>query len=204
MVASADIPRFWSWLSAESERLRAAMLSGGAEVDPTVEIDGALKDCELELAYDLAVIGDQAELTFTPEGDRERAAFVDEVVSAAPAIAGWEFHSRRQRKPLPVAIGFVQEEHGVDLSDTRVLAVSKDGLYKITFIDPVLASRPEAERYGVAATFLDHALGEAVAMQRIVAVDFEPGPGGIEMALVINNIIVETGPEAGAPTVLPR
>lgn len=195
---------FWAWFSGEAEALRAAMLGRGGDRNPTAEIDHVLAAQGLELAYDLAVVGEMAELTFTPQGDPKAAAFVDEVVSAAPATTGWWFHSRRQRKPLSVALDFVQEVHGLDLSQARLRARSKEGVYQVCFVDAALAARPEEERYAIAGTFLDHALGEAVATEWVAAVAFEEGPGGVEMSLVINQIIHEAGTAAGAPTVIQR
>ncbi len=56
----------------------------------------------------------------------------------------------------------------------------------------------EDERYEVASTFLDHALGEQTVIDYVGQIEFQPTGGGVAMALLINQIIRETSNDEAA------
>ena len=133
-------------------------------------------------------------------GDPAAASFVDRFVAEAPTFDTWVIYSRVQRKSLKAALAFVKAVHDIDLTGTHLQVRSIEGVYHLRFLHSDLAKLDEEQRFAVAATFLDHALGEAVAMNCIGAIDFKPDGDGIEMGLMINQIISETGEMAPAGT----
>lgn len=183
---------FWGWFANHQSEL-LAIVRGEQAGRVTERIDDALAEHHLKFVYEVTEVDFGGELTFTPEGDPVGAAAVDDFVAQAPSLKNWVIHSRRQRKPLNTAVAFTRAVHGVDLTDARVVVKMYHGQYHLQFIHALLADLPEESRYGTIASFLDHALGEAVATNYVGGVDFKPEGDGIDMALVINQIICETG-----------
>jgi len=81
--------------------------------------------------------------------------------------------------------------HGIDLTGLHFKVRNLEGQFHLLFIHPGLAALPDDQRFAVAATFLDHALGEAVAMSFVGSIDFRPTGDGIDAPLVVNQIIRE-------------
>lgn len=196
MQNDADIvpdPRgFWRWFAGHQSEL-LAIVRGEQTGRVTERIDEALAKFNLSFVYEVTEGVFGGELTFTPEGDPDGAVAVDDFVAQAPSFRNWVIHSRRQRKSLQTAVAFTRAVHGVDLTDARVVVKLHLGQYHLRFIHAPLAELSEERRYGTVASFLDHALGEAVATNYIGGVDFKPEGEGIDMALVINQIVRETG-----------
>ena len=190
--SAPDPGGFWGWFAHHQSEL-LAIVRGEQSGRVTERIDDALAKHNLNFVYEVTEGDFGGELTFTPEGDPVSAAAVDDFVGQAPSLKSWVIHSRRQRKPLTTAVAFTRAVHGVDLTDARVVVKMHHGQYHLRFIHAPLADLPEDHRYGTVASFLDHALGEAVATNYVGGVDFKPDGDGIDMALVINQIICETG-----------
>jgi hypothetical protein len=193
MTAPPDIEGFWKWFLDNHENILAIM-AGSRSGKVTELLDQALQKHHLHLTYEVTEAVTGAELTFTPEGDPQVAAFIDKVLEQAPKLDTWVIHGRIQRKSLKAAIAFVHAVHGIDLTDLHFKVRNFEDQYHLRFLSDELMKLGEEERYEVAATFLDHALGEARAMEYVGGVDFHPSnEGGIEMGLVINQITRETG-----------
>ena len=188
---------FWTWF-ASHERELADIVAGATEGRVTEQLDQALTQHGLSFVYDVT---ETPELTFTPEGDPARAVLGDSFVEGAPMLTRWVVHSRRQRKPLPQALSFVRALHGIDLSNASFDVRLHEGRYHVRFQHNELVQRGEDERFAVAASFLDHALGEAVAMTYIGGVDFaERTEGGIDMAIAVNQLLAEAGDDPARET----
>ena len=182
-----DIDGFWAWFKGEAKQL-AAIVDGSASGKVTDVLDAALSDHGLELTYEVSLDAHGPELTFTPEGDPDRAALVDRVAMRAGAVRGWTIHARRQPKALPSALAFVQAMHGIDLSAARFDVRADGDAYFICFKHDALYARSEDERFEIAATFLDHALGEAFTMRAVRGLEFAAAGDGVEMGLMVNQL----------------
>ncbi len=192
-LPTKDFEAFWTWFAAQ-ERELADIVAGAIEGRVTEQLDAALKQHNLTLVYDITETPSGAELTFTPEGDPDVAPMVDAFVESAPVLSRWVVHSRRQRKPLPQALGFVKALHKIDLSEARLDVRLHNGKYHIRFLHDELHNLSEDQRFEIAASFLDHAAGESVAMAYVGGVDFAAlSDHGFEMALAINQLIAEAG-----------
>jgi hypothetical protein len=192
-----NITGFWSWFADNHVEILEIM-QGKRTGRVTEMIDEALAKNRLALTYEVTESVFGGELTFTPEGDAQVAVFIDRFVAFAPTLDGWVIFGRIQRKSLPTALAFVRALHGIDLSSTRFKVAWADDRIHLCFLDDALSALPEDQRYLVAGTFLDHALGESVSMEWVGAIDFKPSAEGIEMALMINEIIGELeGPRLG-------
>jgi hypothetical protein len=194
MGATPDIDGFWGWFRSNHGRILEIM-AGRRDGKVTELLDQALASHHLNLTYEVTEGVTGAELTFTPEGDPKVAAFIDKLLEKAPALENWIIHGRIPRKSLKAAIAFVHAVHGIDLSELHFKVRNVEGQYHLLFLSDDLMKLSEDQRFEVAATFLDHALGEGRAMEYVGGVDFHPArsEGGIEMGLVINQITRETG-----------
>jgi hypothetical protein len=193
----ADVDGFWKWFEAHHEEILEIM-GGRRDGKVTDMVDKALEQHRLNLTYDITEGVKGAELTFTPMGDANVAAFIDALLAKAPKLDTWVMHGRTQRKSLTAALAFIQAVYAIDLADLHFKVKQTDEKYHLLFLSDPLAALPEEKRFEVAASFLDHALGEDLAMEIIGSVDFKPArPGGIEMGLVINQIIREMGASTG-------
>ncbi len=191
-----EIRGFWSWFAQHQAEILDIM-SGRKQGRVTQLLDEALAAHGLSVTYEVTEGPYGGELSFTPEGDPQVARFVDRFVAAAPTLERWVIHSRIQRKSLPAALAFVQRVHGVDLSEARLKVRCVEGLYFLQFLHDGLAALPDPKRMAAAASFLDHALGEALTMGFVRGLDFRSGGEGIEMSLVISELIRETGIDTG-------
>ena len=185
-----DFRGFWQWFATHNEEL-LQIVSGQTAGRITEVVDEAMQAHGIAFVYEITEGTFGGELTFTPEGDPQVAHVLDRFVAQAPSFDAWVIHSRRQRKPLKAALAFVEALHGIDLTHLHFKVRKLGGQFHLLFIHPELAARPEDDRFAIAATFLDHALGEALAMSFIGSIDFRPTGDGIEMGLVLNQIIRE-------------
>ncbi len=195
--ATPDYRGFWQWFADHNSEILEIM-AGRREGRVTEVVDEALRRFNLAFVYEVTEGTFGGELTFTPEGDAGLARVLDRFVAQAPSFDTWVVHSRRQRKALTAALAFVQAIHGVDLQGLHLKVRQLNGQYHLQFIHQELAACSEDRRFAVAATFLDHSLGEAVAMTFVGTLDFQATGDGIDMPLVVNQIIREAEESARA------
>lgn len=191
-----DYRGFWQWFADHQHEILEIM-AGQRQGRVTDVIDDALGRFRLNVVYEVTEGTFGGELTFTPEGDANLARVLDRFVAQAPSFDTWVIHSRRQRKPLNSALAFVKAIHGVDLHGLHFNVRKLNGQYHLRFLHPELAALDDDKRFGVAATFLDHALGEALSMGFVGTVDFQATGDGIDMPLVLNQIIREAEEATG-------
>ena len=185
-----DFQGFWTWFADHNEEILEIM-AGRRPGRVTDVLDAALRSRNLNFVYEVTEGTFGGELTFTPEGDPGVAKVLDRFVAMAPSFETWVVHSRRQRKPLSAALAFTKALHGIDLHGLHLNVRKLGGQYHLQFLHPELAAQDDDRRFAVAATFLDHALGEAMSMSIIGSVDFKERGDGIDMPLVVNQIIRE-------------
>lgn len=164
-LMSTDGALFWRAFQAEAEQLAGFVRSGQLRraferVEDLLQRHG--QDC----CFDITMDG-EAVLILSPEGDPEEAARIDSLLRERPEIPGWRFFGRRQKKPVQDAFAFVRHIWGRDISDAT-FDVSGSG--EVTVYSKGLAGLEQEKVEGVIATFLDHALGESVAMSRVTGV----------------------------------
>lgn len=190
-----DFRGFWQWFADHNHEILEIM-AGRRPGKVTDVIDEALREHDLSFVYEVTEGPFGGELTFTPEGDPTLAKVIDRFVAQAPSFDTWVVHSRRHRKSFSAALAFVKALHGVDLTGLHFKVRNLGGQFHLLFIHPGLAALEEDRRFAVAATFLDHALGEAVAMSFVGALEFRDAGDGIDAPLVVNQIIREAEEEA--------
>jgi hypothetical protein len=157
---------FWRAFRAEAALL--AQLTASGQMRRVFDrVETLLQEHGLDFCFDLTQDGEAAMLILTPEGDREQAKRIDDLLEKRPDIAGWRFFGRRQRKTIDDAFVFVRRIWGCDISDAT-FDVEPSG--EVTLYSKGLQGFDTDTTDGVIATFLDHALGESVAMSRVTGV----------------------------------
>lgn len=123
-----------------------------------------------DFAFELTAEGASSVLVLTPEGDIDRARYIDELLSSRPEVPGWKFFGRRQRKEFEDALTFVRHIYGRDAGDVIFQASHSNRGHDVTVITQAMAGLSPDVAHGLAVTLLDHALGEDVVMSKVSAI----------------------------------
>lgn len=123
-------------------------------------IDRLLHANGFDFCFDLTSDGDHCLLIFSPEGDQAEALKIDEFLEVAPALNGWSFLGRRQKKELIDASVIVQELYLIDPLIVRYrIEQCEDGFIVFMFV-PSNVDFTLEEAKGMINTFLWHSVGE--------------------------------------------
>jgi hypothetical protein len=131
------------------------------------QVDRMLQSAGFRFAFELTSSLDHGVLILSPEGDEAIAGLIDQLLMMRPHIPQWQFFGRRQRKPLPDAVIFVQKMYGRSIQDARFLITRMGEKLDVTMFSASMDGLTDEERDGLAATFLDHAVGEDRVMSKI-------------------------------------
>ncbi len=187
MTASGPPHDFWAAFRAEADEL-ARKIAAGDLRGPFQRVESLLDEHGLQFCFDLTEEGHDAVLVLTPEGDHEQARLVDDLLGAMPPIAGWRVYGRRQRKPLKDAFTFVRHVYGRDVSDATFSLQEADAGVVVTMHSAAMGGLSDEEVAGLVATFLDHALGEDVVMDRVSGVAAGDGSGHLSAQDLITSL----------------
>jgi hypothetical protein len=133
-------------------------------------VEAVLQAHGYDFAFELTEEKTLSVLVLTPEGDREQAQRIDELLAHRSDVPGWTFYGRRQRKEFKDALTFVRHIHGCDASDVMFHSSESGSGHEITVITQAMEGLSDDAAYGLAATLLDHALGESVVMSQVSAI----------------------------------
>lgn len=158
--------------------LRNAVLAGDVAA-PYERIGDLLGRAGIDFVHEVTATDDAAVLIFTPESDPAVAAEVDRLVSAAPPLPGWEIFGRRQRKDAADALTIAEDVYDIPLADARFRVVPRaDGGVDVEMFTGAAEEVPADVARGMVQFFLEHAIGEAAAMDVVRAVRLRPAAEG--------------------------
>jgi hypothetical protein len=161
----SDDTVFWENFQGKSI-LWASLLHSGSERLVFEEIDKLLNECGLPYCFDITHDDSLCYFILSPEGDKEFAKKIDELVMKSPTIPDWKVYGRRQRKPFEDVCAIVRQLYLIELSTTRFrLLRNEDAPFIQMFVSPDADLTPD-ERRGLINTFLWHFFGEDVAMNK--------------------------------------
>jgi hypothetical protein len=158
---------FWRWFRTIAEELAANV------EDPTLlrELDSRMRDIDAALSWELGPGASKPwQFVVSPNLDpglREKARAV---VSAAPVLRDWEFHSSRQAKAwdYQLQLGPAERSTHLDASKwTFVLLRYPDGGHEVLLRASDLPALSDDERWQAAAIALESVLGEDAVMDRV-------------------------------------
>jgi len=175
---------FWSGFLGAADTLRSRMQSGDLR-GVFREIESKLCESDCEFGLELLLEKDTAILVLSPEGDASRAESIDRFLAGRPEIPGWRVHGRRPRRSIEDARALVSCTQGVDV-DAALFGLDPldEGWLVMMLTD---APRERAGR--ALATFLDHALGEDVAMERVKQVIVTSPPARTAHPLTARQVV---------------
>jgi hypothetical protein len=167
MNRTADIPNaklFWQSLLEESEVLRR-QITGGAIRAAYDRVQELLQFSNVDFVHELTYDDDgDAVLVFSPESNPDVAKRIDAFVDAAPLLPKWKVFTRRQRKPANDAFVMLRHVYSLNASDATFLIQRLPNGFSVTMYSAVASELGAAEATGFVHFFLEHALGEALAM----------------------------------------
>lgn len=163
------IDEFWTWF-----RSIAASLVANVENSPLLEeLDVRIRELDSELSWEVGPGSCEPwQLVISPNLDRDLWPRAEEIISSAPVVEGWEFHSARRPKEWDYKL-LMERPDGrepVQLDASHwsfVLLRYPDGGLELLLQGDNLASLDDDERWQAAAITLESILGEEVLLDKI-------------------------------------
>lgn len=160
---------FWTWF-----RSIAASLVANVENSPLLEeLDVRIRELDSELSWEVGPGSCEPwQLVISPNLDRDLWPRAEEIISSAPVVEGWEFHSARRPKEWDYKL-LMERPDGrepVQLDASHwsfVLLRYPDGGLELLLQGDNLASLDDDERWQAAAITLESILGEEVLLDKI-------------------------------------
>ena len=169
LIGKRKIDEFWTWFSTI-----AASLTANAENSPLLEeLDARMRELDSELSWEIGPGSCEPwQLVISPNLDRDLRPRAREVISHAPVIHGWEFHSARRLKEwdylLLMKRSGGREPLQLDTSRwTFVLLRYPDGEQEVLLQGDNLSALDDEERWQAAAITLESILGEELLLDKI-------------------------------------
>ncbi|HYF50619.1 MAG TPA: hypothetical protein VEJ63_14500 [Planctomycetota bacterium] len=165
-MSDSNAKSFWQNFQSSSADY-ARRLLGGEVRETFSDVDALLQAHGYDISFELTVDNGVAVLILSPEGDVEEAKRIDALAGLAPKLRHWKVLSRKPRKNLSDAFVFIDHIYGVDCRDaTFILTRTVSNKDRIVMRTAAVEGFTDAEANGLAKTFLFHALGEDMVMER--------------------------------------
>jgi hypothetical protein len=163
------IGEFWIWFRSIATSL-AASVENSALLQ---ELDARMRELDPELSWEVGPGSCEPwQLVISPNLDRDLRPRAQEIISRAPVVQGWEFHSARRPKDWDYKL--LMERSGgrepVQLDTSQwgfVLLRYPDGGQEILLQGDNLSSLENDERWQAAAIALESILGEDLLLDKI-------------------------------------
>lgn len=174
-----DSPRdFWTWWSANRDRVGGAINAGSFDDRLVNEIAAAVRTIHPDLGWELEP-GQSSQHAFcvSPEGRAEvRQAAIRWLAGAPPADPTWEYHASKQAARHLMGLEVAGQRF--DLEAMRATATWDPARRRIDvgLSHPAFADVPQAVRIQVGFVFLDSLLGEDDVERWIGEIDILDAP----------------------------
>lgn len=169
MTQERSIGEFWNWF-----RNIAALLAANVEERSLLQqLDARIRVLDSALSWEIGPGGCEPwQLVISPNLNRDLRSKAREIISLAPVIQGWEFHSGRRPKDWDYRLAMERSDGRgpvqLDASGWEfVLLRYPDGGQEVLLQGDNLSSLDDDERWQAAAITLESILGEEVLLDRI-------------------------------------
>jgi hypothetical protein len=168
-MKSEKISEFWDWFTGIASKLATNI----EDVALVAELNNRVRDLEPRLSWEIGPgLRKPWQLVISPNLNRALRGETRAIVSHAPVLPSWEFHSARQPKAWDYKLELDAGENGrvipLDASQwTFVLLRYPDGAHEILIRGKNLPSLKDDERWQAAAITLESILGEDLVLDRI-------------------------------------
>lgn len=169
MIDGPQIKQFWKWFRGAASPLAADVQNSSL----LSELDARVRGLDPELSWEIGPGSHEPwQLVISPNLDRDLRPCAQKIVSHAPTIRGWEFHSARRPKDWDyrLQMGRSEGREPVKLDASGwgfVLLRYPDGAREILLQGNNLPPLADEERWQAAAITLESILGEDVLMEKI-------------------------------------
>lgn len=169
MTEQKKVDEFWNWFQGIAASLAADM------EDPSIveELDSRVDQLDPMLSWEIGPGScEPCQLVISPNLNPDMRSRAHEIVSRAPVIPGWEFHSARRPKDwdYKLVMQRSEEQESIQLDASRwnfVLLEYPDGIREVLLQGDNLPPLDEDERWQAAAMTLESILGEDVLLSQI-------------------------------------
>lgn len=158
--------QFWRAFDLESHKLFDLVFSSNV-LAAYQRIGELLSGANYPYVYEVTSDENNAILVFTPESDADLARIVDAFVRVAPPIPKWRVFNRRQRRPVEDAFAMLEKVYEVDASDAVFSICKATNGFDVTMHTDAAELLGDPEKEGFASFFLEHAIGEELAMRMV-------------------------------------
>jgi hypothetical protein len=166
------ISEFWAWFDSYRDGVDATGPSRDQHIDEILE---RISRIEPGLAVELGVREDGIkEMTISPDGVRERFPFVEQIVSQAPSMEGWEVVAFRQ----PIKADFSLQYGDLELrpSELFFLPLEEDGTLDIIVYGQGFSDQDKDDLGYHGLIMMDSLIGEYNCVTQIRHYDFQELP----------------------------
>jgi hypothetical protein len=170
-----EIDEFWAWFVVNADELA---IVDGIDDEMVDEIDERVDVLAEGLTWELGP-GLQSKHMFVigPGNEREQLRESRRIIARAPALEGWEFYPAKPPKnwggTFKIEVG--GEHRDVDVSGWRaVLLRYPDGYVELHIEAPDLEDVPDTDRFTVAVTAVDSAIGEERRLEALDGISVVP------------------------------
>jgi hypothetical protein len=169
MTEKRKVEGFWNWFCGI-----ASSLAVDVENPSLIEqLDLRINELDSMLSWEIGPGSCEPwQLVISPNLDRDLRPKAQEIISHAPVIQGWEFHSARRPKDWDYKLLLERSEgrEGVQLDVPHwefVLLRYPDGGQEVLLQGDNLSALDDDERWQAAAIILESILGEEVLLDKI-------------------------------------
>lgn len=170
------IAKFWTWFKANENRLRKFEENADKYL---AEIIAQARKIQAGLAVELEPPRNNViNMTISADGDKNLFPVVQQIVSKAPKIDGWNIIAFRQRMNTDVVKGMKLKAQGHELDPGKMKffpVIDNDTLDMIIYIDGVTEENYTQVAYG-GLLLLDNILGEYDCVTKVRSYDFHNMP----------------------------
>jgi hypothetical protein len=162
------IEEFWDWF-----RSVAATLAANVEAPKLVEeLDSRVDNLDPKLSWEIGPgLSEPWQLVISPNLNQDLREEARTIVSYAPSIDGWQFHSAKPPKEWDYTLELETEDGGLVRLDastwTFVLLRYPDGTHEVLIKGNGVSHLRNDERWQAAAITLENILGEDLFLDRI-------------------------------------
>ena len=186
MIDDRQVQAFWEWLRANAR----SIASDPENSDLLAELDQRVDLLAPQLSWEIGPGASRPwQLVLSPNSDRNLREMARSIVSSAPDIDEWEFHSARQPKDwdfkFELMIGTDGSTALIDASDwTFLLLQYRDGMREVVLKANEIPIMTGEERRQACAIVLESVLGEEMMLDLIgefeLVNELEPSLAGKE------------------------
>jgi hypothetical protein len=169
MTESMRVEVFWSWFTG----IAAALATDVENPSLLQELDIRVRELDSMLSWEVGPGSSEPwQLVISPNLNRDLRQKAQEIVSLAPVLEGWEFHSARRPKDWDYKF-MMERSNGresIELDASNwgfVLLEYPDGAREVVLQGTNLPTLDDDERWQAAAVTLEGILGEEVILERI-------------------------------------